>query len=73
MARWLLTIGGAPDPATLRRVLAALSIDEDDALDPVPSNGDHVIEVEAPGDLPARARAVPEVRAVHPSSEMTPY
>lgn len=73
MARWLLTIRGAPDPGTLRRVLQALNVEQDDDLDPIPSDGDHVVEVEGPDDLPARAEGVPEVRAVHPCSEMTLY
>jgi hypothetical protein len=73
MARWLVTIRGALDPEKLRRVLEALNIEPDDDLDPIPSNGDHVVEVEGPDDLPARAERVPEVRAVHPCSEMTLY
>ena len=73
MARWLVTVQGDPDGTVLRRVLESLGVGDLDDLDPIPSDGDQVVEVEGPDDLPARAADVPEVRAVHPSSEMTLY
>lgn len=70
---WLVTIKGELAPRTLRTVLARCGGEKLDDLDPIPLDGDQVVEVEGPHDLPDRAAAVPEIRAVHPSSELTLY
>lgn len=70
---WLVTIKGELDPRSLRTVLARCGGEMLDKLDPIPLDGDQVVEIEGPRDLPDRAAAVPEIRAVHPSSELTLY
>lgn len=70
---WLVTINGELDSRTLRTVLARAGGEKLDDLDPIPLDGDQVVEVEGPSDLPDRAAAIPEIRAVHPSSELTLY
>ena len=70
---WLVTIKGELDPRTMRTVLARCGGERLYDLDPIPLDGDQVVEVEGPRDLPDRAAAVPEIRAVHLSSELTLY
>jgi hypothetical protein len=70
---WLVTIKANLDPAALRDVLESVGVEDLDDLEPIPSDGDQVVAVEGPRDLPDRAALVPEIRAVHPSSEMTLY
>ena len=70
---WLVTIKGELDPRTLRTVLARAGVEKLYNLDSIPLDGDQVVEVEGPSDLPDCAAAVPEIRAVHPSSEVTLY
>ena len=70
---WLVTIEGELAPRTLRTVLARAGVEKLYDLDSIPLDGDQVVEVEGPRDLPDRAAAVPEIRAVHPSSEVTLY
>lgn len=71
--QWLVTIKGELDPRTLRTVLERAGGEKLDQLDPIPLDGDQVVEVEGPRDLPDRAAAVPEIRTVHPSSEVILY
>ena len=70
---WLVTINGELNPRTLRTVLERCGSEKLDDLHPVPLDGNQVVEVEGPRDLPDRAAAVPEIRAVHPSSELSLY
>lgn len=70
--RWLLSIDPALSDADLERLLRDMGIDPSDVLATTPVGDDKVVDVEGPRDLPHRAKTQPEVRAVHPSSEMTP-
>jgi hypothetical protein len=71
--KWLLTLEAGIDHSRLRQILqsAGSSLAADAAM--VPINGDVIVEVEGPADFPSKVRTAPEVKAVHPSSEMTLY
>jgi len=70
---WLVTFKGDVAPGAMRAILERVGVTHLDDIDPIPCDGDQVVEVEGPRDLPDRAAAVPEIRAVHPSSEMSLY
>jgi hypothetical protein len=70
---WLVTFKGDLAPSAMRAILERIGATHLDDIDPLPSDGDQVVEVQGPRDLPDRAAAVPEIRAVHPSSEMSLY
>jgi hypothetical protein len=71
--KWLVTLKADPGKARLDEILrsAGSRLDENAAMIPVES--DVVVEVEGPADFPDRVKAAPEVRAVHPSSDLTLY
>jgi hypothetical protein len=71
--KWLLTLKAHPGAARLEEMLrsAGSRLDENESV--IPMGSDVVIEVEGPADFPARIKQAPEVRAVHPSSDMTLY
>ena len=71
---WLLTTKADLPAERLDRLLRDLGAQMPEGAAPVPlDKGEQTVEVEGPRDLPARARARPEVLAVHPSSELTLY
>lgn len=70
---WLVTVKADLEPEKLKDVLSRLGVEETEDLDPVPLDGDAVVEVDGPRDLPDQAAGVPEVVAVHPSSDLTLY
>ena len=71
--KWLLTLKAHPGTARLDEMLrsAGSRLEEDAAI--IPMEGDVVVEVEGPADFPSRVKEAPEVKAVHPSSDMTLY
>lgn len=73
LMRWLVTIDAEVTLEQIRSLLKGLGVEGQDDLEPIPLDGEQVVEVEGPKDLPARASKVPSIRAVHPSSEMTLY
>ncbi len=72
--KWLLTVREGTNRSRLREVLApsGATVAEDAPMIPM-DDGDVVIEVEGPADLPLKIKDAPEVKDVHPSSEMTLY
>jgi hypothetical protein len=72
--KWLLTVNERMSRSRLREVLAShgATVDEDVPMIPM-DDGDVVVEVDGPPDLPLRIKGAPEVKDVHPSSEMTLY
>ena len=70
---WLVTVKADLKQDRLKEVLHALGVEALDDLDPIPIDGDAVVEVEGPKDLGRRAVGVPEIMAVHPSSDVTLY
>jgi hypothetical protein len=71
--KWLLTLKAHPGTARLDEMLrsAGSRLEENAAI--IPMEGDVVVEVEGPADFPSRVKEAPEVKAVHPSSDMTLY
>jgi len=71
--KWLLTLKSHPGTARLNEMLrsAGSRLEENAAI--IPMEGDVVVEVEGPADFPSRVKEAPEVKAVHPSSDMTLY
>jgi hypothetical protein len=71
---WLVTIASGADPRTVAEALAAIGASVDRNQTPIPlDQGEQVITVQAPEDLPSRARAVPGIIRVNPSSGLTLY
>jgi hypothetical protein len=72
--KWLITIKEHTSKSRLRELLrpSGSTLVEDVPMVPM-EDGDVVVEVEGPADLPQRIKAAPEVKAVHPSSEMVLY
>jgi hypothetical protein len=71
---WLITVGANADLGELSRRLAELGCKGLENLTPVPLGpNEQVIQVSGPEDLPERAKRIPGVRKISPSSEMTFY
>lgn len=72
--KWLLTVSKDMSKARLREVLEPSGVTISDSVAMIPmDDGDVVVEVEGPADLPQRVKGTPGVKEVHPSSEMTLY
>jgi hypothetical protein len=71
--KWLLTLKAHPGTARLDEMLrsAGSALQENTPVTPV--DGDVVVEVDGPKDFPDRVKGAPEVKAVHPSSDITLY
>ena len=70
---WLVTVKADLKRDRLIAVLQALGVESLDDLDPIPIDGDAVVEVEGPKDLSRRAIGIAEIVAVHPSSDFSLY
>jgi hypothetical protein len=71
--KWLLTLSAETDDSRIRQILCSAGSTLDANASRIPIDGDVVVEVEGPEDLPSKLRSIPEIKAVHPSSEMTLY
>ena len=71
--KWLLTLKAHPGTTRLDEMLRSAGSQLEENAPVIPMEGDVVVEVEGPADFPDRVKSAPEVKAVHPSSEMTLY
>lgn len=71
--KWLVTLKADPGKARLDEILRSAGSRLDDNTAIIPMEGDVVVEVEGPADFPGRVKQAPEVKAVHPSSDLTLY
>jgi hypothetical protein len=71
--KWILTLESGTQTERVRQLLeqAGSSLQAHAAM--IPVDGDVAVEVEGPADLPKRIENQPEVKAVHPSSDLTLY
>ena len=70
---WLVTVAKGLDADTRDSLLKDLSAVAEEPVCPIPVDEGEVLAVEGPADLPDRAKGVPGVLEVHPSSELTLY
>lgn len=72
--KWLVTTPASIDVEELLARLSALGCSADENPTPIPlDQGEQVIEVEGPHDLPERAAEEPCILKVSPNSEFTLY
>ncbi|MGB9366798.1 MAG: hypothetical protein WCE79_12390 [Xanthobacteraceae bacterium] len=71
--KWIVTLESGIKHESVKRILEATGSSAEEDAPMIPVDGDVTVEVEGPSDLPKRAREHPEVKAVHPSSELTLY
>jgi|EndMetStandDraft_2_1072991.scaffolds.fasta_scaffold388991_1 hypothetical protein len=69
--KWIVTLDPATKDERLKVILEATGSSAEADAPMIPVDGDVTVEVEGPADLPKRIQSHPEVKAVHPSSEMT--
>ena len=71
--KWLVTLKADPGKTRLDEILRSAGSRLEQHTTIIPMEGDVVVEVEGPADFPSRVKQAPEVKAVHPSSDMTLY
>jgi hypothetical protein len=71
--KWILTLASGTKSARVKQLLEAIGSSFDPDTPMIPVDGDMTLEVEGPSDLPKRIKDKPEVKAIHPSSELTLY
>jgi hypothetical protein len=71
--KWLLTLNADPGTSRLEEMLRSAGSRLGENATIIPMEGDVVVEVEGPADFPDRVKSAPEVKAVHPSSDLTLY
>jgi len=71
--KWLLTLPAGINDDRLKQILGSIGSTLDANASFIPMDGDVVVEVVGPQDLPTRIGGTPEIKAIHPSSEMTLY
>lgn len=72
--KWLVTLDQNGDlPAVWKELRSVGGVGNESQLPTPLDDGERVIEVEGPHDLPAKARNLPHVRGIYPNSDLTPY